>query len=140
MRAEDVLDRRLAPGPRIRLIGEMAWAYLRVRCGLRAARLPEVLIALRAQAPDTASQLVNPAAPFRLAWAVERTLARLPMDSRCLVRSLVLVSLLARRAVPCKLVIGVRPGEVFMAHAWVEVDGHPLLQGGQGEYERLTEL
>jgi Transglutaminase-like superfamily len=53
-------------------------------------------------------------------------------------RSLVLVSLLARRSLPATLVIGVLPGERFAAHAWVELSGRPLLPAG--DYERLVEL
>ena len=40
--------------------------------------------------------------------------------------------------VVCQLVIGVRPGEKFEAHAWIEHGGHPLLP--TLGYERLTVL
>ena len=53
-------------------------------------------------------------------------------------RSLVLLRMLARRGVVCRLVIGVRPGETLEAHAWIEHDGHPLLP--TLGYERLTVL
>jgi hypothetical protein len=43
----------------------------------------------------------------------------------CLQRSVVLVRLLRRRGVSAGLVIGYRPLP-FMAHAWVEVDGHTV--------------
>ena len=75
-----------------------------------------------------------------LARAVTRTLPLLPADSRCLMRSLVLISLLNRREIGSSLVIGVRPGQRFGAHAWVEVDGRPLLPRGESEFERLVEL
>jgi hypothetical protein len=77
---------------------------------------------------------------LRLGRAVVRTLAVLPADSRCLMRSLVLTGMLARRGSPGALVIGVKPGEVFGAHAWVELDGRPLLSAGNGEFARLVEL
>jgi hypothetical protein len=48
--------------------------------------------------------------------------------------------LLARRGVAATLVIGVRPGAEFAAHAWVEREGRPLLPGGEPEYKRITEL
>jgi hypothetical protein len=74
----------------------------------------------------------------RLGRAVHRTLALLPTDSRCLIRSLVLTRVLARRAIPNTLVIGVRKAPEFEAHAWVEHNGQPVLPAG--EYTRLTEL
>ena len=74
--------------------------------------------------------------------AVVRVLRLLPTDNRCLMRSLVLTGLLTRRGVYSKVVIGVRPDPSFGSHAWVEVDGHPLLATGDGgsEYHRLVEL
>jgi hypothetical protein len=52
----------------------------------------------------------------------------------------VLTEMLARRGVYAKVVIGVRPEPSFGAHAWVEVDGHPLLATDESEYHRLVEL
>ena len=75
---------------------------------------------------------------LRLGRAVSRTLVLLPTDSRCLVRSLVLTELLARRGISSSLVIGVRREPKFEAHAWVECDGAPVLP--DQEYERLVEL
>lgn len=75
---------------------------------------------------------------LRLGRAVSRTLALLPTDSRCLIRSLVTIRLMARRRMPSKLVIGVRNEGEFQAHAWVEHEGRPILPAGQ--YTRLTEL
>lgn len=77
---------------------------------------------------------------LRLGRAVSRTLRLLPTDSRCLVRSLVLTGLLARRGLSSTLVIGVRPEPEFAAHAWVEHAGEPLLQTGEGRYGRLAEI
>jgi tetrahydromethanopterin S-methyltransferase subunit G len=74
----------------------------------------------------------------RLGKVVGRTLGVLPTDSRCLIRSLVLVHLLARRSIPSTLVIGVRKESGFEAHAWVEHDGEAVLPAGH--YTRLTEL
>jgi hypothetical protein len=71
---------------------------------------------------------------------VTKTLRVLPTDSRCLVQSLVLSRLLATRGIPSTLVIGARSDSTFMAHAWVEHGGYPLLpQEGFEEY-RLLEL
>ena len=72
--------------------------------------------------------------------AVTRTLAVMPGDTRCLARSLVLTRLLARRGIPAKLVIGVRASPSFLAHAWVEHAGGPVLAPGDESFGRLVEL
>jgi hypothetical protein len=64
----------------------------------------------------------------------------MPADSRCLMRSLVLTRLLARRGIESRLVISVRPGERFAAHAWVEHDGVALLPADAPQSERLVTL
>lgn len=48
---------------------------------------------------------------------------RMPGRPRCLVRSLVLWSVLRRRGIPAELRLGVARAGGFAAHAWVEVDG-----------------
>src|SRR5262249_14484623 len=75
-----------------------------------------------------------------LAHAVERVLRPLPTDSRCLVRSLVLLALLARRGVSRTLVIGVAAEPEFAAHAWIECEGEALLPSGNGLYARMVEI
>ena len=77
---------------------------------------------------------------LRLGRAVVRVLRLLPTDGRCLMRSLVLTGLLARRGVYATVVIGVRPDPSFGAHAWVEVDGHPVLATDESTYYRLVEI
>jgi Transglutaminase-like superfamily len=72
--------------------------------------------------------------------SVMRVLSLLPTDSRCLMRSLVLTRMLARRGVYTKVVIGVRQDPSFAAHAWVELDGQPLLPADDPTFHRLTEL
>lgn len=79
-------------------------------------------------------------AGLRLGRAVSRTLRLLPTDSRCLMRSLVLTGLLARRGMSSTLIIGVRPEPEFTAHAWVEHAGEPLLPPGENSYGRLAEI
>ena len=76
----------------------------------------------------------------RLARVVRLTLTLLPGDKRCLARSLVLTQLLAKRRISAKLVIGVRPAPSFLAHAWVEYAGQPVLPVGDGSFGRLVEL
>ena len=125
------------------LAGEIVVEYGRVRLLLHRSELPVVLAHLRARRAPTsayADALAAKAAAIRLGRAIGRTLGYVPGDSRCLVRSLVLTSMLARRGVDVAFVIGVAPGPEFKAHAWVESDGLPLLPSLDDEHERLVEL
>jgi len=118
---------------RARLAREVLSTYARAWVLLRRRPLPDAVGALR-----TSGSASPPEDPQRLARAVVRTLAVLPTDSRCLVRSLTLTGVLARHGMHGAVVLGVRPGETFAAHAWVELDGQPLL--AQGDFERLVEV
>lgn len=125
------------------LAAEIVVTYLRVRILLRKHELPVVLERLRADQSDDsayADGLAAKAAAIRLGRAISRTLRLVPGDSRCLVRSLVLTSLLARRGVGVTFVIGVAPGPDFRAHAWVESDGLALLPPLDDVHQRLVEL
>lgn len=141
----DGLARRLPLRRRAALAVETLLVYSRVRWLLRRHDLPETLRVLRAplaaggRAPaDPKLELVNSA---RIGWAVVRTLSVLPSDSRCLMRSLVLTALLARRGIGSTLVIGVRPEPEFAAHAWLEYDGRPVLPAGTRDRDgRLVAL
>lgn len=124
---------------KLRLIGEIVVAYCRVRLGMRRAEPIEVAAAERRRG-EARPQEMDGVARDHLADAVERVLSVLPTDSPCLVNSLTLLSLLATRGVQNTLVIGVRPGSDFAAHAWVESDGRALLPTGGGEYQRLAEI
>lgn len=121
---------------------EILRAYLRVRRLLRRADLATVVCELRAQEPDGKHVALEEqqarAAGVRLSRAVARSLGFLPVDSRCLQRSLVLTELLARRGIESTLVIGVRSEPEFGAHAWVERDEVPLLPTEGALYERLV--
>jgi hypothetical protein len=118
---------------------EILETYVRARRSLRAQGLPKTLAALRAPLSGR-----TPAAEQRipeLGRAVRRTLALLPADTRCLMQSLVLTGLLAKRGVPTVLVLGVEDGgEAFGAHAWVEHGGKPLLPPGSDPDKRLAQL
>jgi len=74
----------------------------------------------------------------RIGEMVQRVMRLLPTDKRCLITSLVTLRVLSNRTIEGKLVIGVRTGETFSAHAWVEHDAHPILPSGN--YVRLHEL
>lgn len=131
---------------RVRLATEIVHAYLQARRALGRAPIAMAVATLRSRAaPELSAATAVPAVTTlaearRLGRAVARTLRLVPGDTRCLVRSLVLTRLLARRGVPTKLVIGARAAPDFLAHAWVEYDGDPVLSPGDGSFGRLVEL
>lgn len=137
--------RRLTPVERLRLAAEIVGAYLEARRALRRTPISAVVSTLRSQAPPYPVAETAPAEHTldearRLGRAVARTLALVPGDTRCLVRSLVLTRMLARRGIPAKLVIGARAAPDFLAHAWVEYRSDPVLSPGDGSFGRLVEL
>ena len=119
---------RLPPRAKAWLGLEIARTYLQVRAALRQRDLRAVVSQLRAA--DTPAPRHPELAAARLAAVVQRTLASAPPRSRCLVQSLVLTRLLARRGIESSLVIAVSPGQRFAAHAWVESGGIELLPSG----------
>jgi hypothetical protein len=132
----------LGAADRVVLVGEIVAAYARARWALRRRGLRDTLTELRS-APNGGppSPPDNPrAVGRRLGRAVRRTLAVLPADSRCLMCSLTLTRLLATRGIDSQLVISVRPGERFGAHAWLEHEGAALLPPDAPESARLTTL
>lgn len=132
-------ERPLTTGGKIGLTAEILYLYGRVRWLLPRHSLPEVVARLRAGAAARAGPSA-PTAPGHLSSAVQRVLARLPTDSRCLIRSAVLLAVLARRSLDCTFVIAVRTGPTLAAHAWIERDGRSLLPPGGAGYERIVEL
>jgi hypothetical protein len=126
---------------RARLIAEIIAAYLRAQRQLGQAPIASVVEVLRSEASPMRPTDHNASAEAqRLGRAVVRTLALLPGDTRCLRRSLVLVQLLARRRISARLVIAVRSEPSFLAHAWVEHRGEPLLSPADDSFARLVEL
>lgn len=124
---------------RVVLVAEILVTYLRVRGAVRRRGLREVVAALRSGGPGSqADEAAVPRVAYRLASAVHRTLGPLPIDSRCLMRSLVLSRMLARRGVGATVVVGVRVAPDFGAHAWVEYRGHAVLP--PLDVERLVEI
>ncbi|HLJ02533.1 MAG TPA: lasso peptide biosynthesis B2 protein [Solirubrobacteraceae bacterium] len=128
----------MSPLSKARLASEILGSYVRVRRALRRDSLPAVVSELRIPAENDSAEVDG----RRLARAVVRTLEPLPLDSRCLMRSLVLLRVLASRGVIGKLVIAVRPEEQdrLNAHAWVEVAGQPLLAPAGADHGRLVTL
>jgi hypothetical protein len=143
------LARPLPPARRALLVAEILAVYCQVRVRLARDRFPDALAAAR-QAPRRQSErdaiaengptAVTYLRASRLARAVQRTLRLVPADGRCLMQSLVLTALLARRGIDTKLLIGVNQGGEFEAHAWVEYCGRALLPDSQDEFHILAEL
>jgi hypothetical protein len=133
---------RLSPRQRLALGAEIVRVYLTVRRLSSRRKLPEVVAVLR-DAPVAGSlPLPDPRVDgIRLGRAVMRALVLTPGGTKCLMRSLVLVRLLARRGVTDgELIIAVQPGPAVLdAHAWVDLDGRALLPPGDG-HERLLVL
>jgi len=122
---------------------EVLGLYGRIRWLLRRYGEVETVSILRRRAGEHGAEEPDGLGVLRallLGRAVMRVLGVLPTDSRCLMRSLVLMGLLARRGVYAKVVIGVRPAPSFAAHAWVEVEGQPVLPTDESIYQRLVEL
>lgn len=133
--------RLLRQPKKLALAAEIAIAYVRARWLLSRTDLPATLAALRSRTPvESPADAGGVAAGLRLGRATGRLLGALPADSRCLMQSLVLSQLLDRRGIASALVISVKPGDAFGAHAWVEVIGRPVLEPGADIYQRLVEL
>jgi hypothetical protein len=133
----------LGAAAKARLAVEIVGAYVHARRRLRRAGLQAALQDLRrmdAPRPAVLASADDLATCRRLARAVVHTLHVLPADSRCLMQSLVLTRLLARRGIDTQLAISVRPGKSFAAHAWVEREGVALLPGESPSFERLVML
>jgi hypothetical protein len=134
---------RLGPIERIALIVEILTCYRWARQALAAKPIAGAVQVLRAHTPAAAPTASTQQAlheAWRLGRAVQLTLRFAPGDTRCLTRSLVLTQLLARRGIDSKLVIGARAQPSFLAHAWVEHAGHPVLPAGEDSFGRLVEL
>jgi Transglutaminase-like superfamily len=131
---------------RIALGAEVLSTYVRVRSALRTDNLPAVVARLRRGRRETQAQPIMLAPQeehllaSRLAYVVSQILRRLPAESQCLTRSLVLLALLSRRGVDCAVVLGASPGSELQAHAWVEHDGRPLLPAYEPMFARLATL
>ena len=127
---------------KLSLAFEILGSYARQRRRLRRSKLPDVLAELRrplANGGAERRELDDQLTGIRLGRAVGRTLTPVP-DARCLLRSLVLVDMLARRGIEASFVLGVRKEGDFEAHAWVEKGGVALLPPFEGAYDRLVEL
>ena len=133
--------RPLRAAERVALGAEIVRDYVRVRLLLRRRNLPDTLAQLRADpgaGNPPAGDLARTA--LRLGRAVRRVLALLPADSRCLMQSLVLTRMLARRGIHSELVLAAGTDHGFEAHAWLECSGRAVLPPAGPELGRLVEL
>jgi hypothetical protein len=138
-------DERLPVTTKAALVAEILVTYTQARWMLKRRGLREALEDLRGHPRAVNCQPLRAAsrelrAARRLGHVVTRTLSPLPSDTRCLMRSLVLTRVLARRGIESRLVIGVHPGERFAAHAWLEHDGAALLPTGGADFDELVTL
>ena len=131
-------------GERAQLAAEIVLAYL--RAAPRAAAGPDRRRRRAAArgghpaAPAPAAPGAGGSAAPRLApWSRILT-PRCPATPAACAARWSCTQLLARRGIPARLVIGARAGPDFLAHAWVEHDGVPVLSPGDGSFGRLVEL
>jgi hypothetical protein len=122
---------------RAALVAEVLVTYALVRWHVRRQDLPTAVAALRAR---PRRRVLVDRDERRLAAGAERVVAKLPGDSRCLMRSLVVLTMLARRGIDSRLVLAARPEPTFGAHAWIERGGEPLLPTRGFADARLTDL
>ncbi len=118
---------------------EILAAYVSIRLTMREPDIRRTLERLR-EGGDSPATAGNLRTAQHLARAVERVLAIAPRRSRCLVQSLVLTQLLARRGISSSLVIAVAPGPPLEAHAWVETGRVVLLPPATPEHGQLVRL
>lgn len=136
--------RRLGLTEKVRLAVEILATYVRVRRGVHVVALPDLLAALRRGVVDRETPARSlpgeHVTAVRLGRAVMGTMSWLPGDTRCLTRSLVLTTILARRDIGSTLLIAVAPEGEFRAHAWVEHGGVPVLPADEPGFGRLVAL
>jgi hypothetical protein len=126
---------------RIGLAAEILSTYVTVRRLIRSRTLPETVAVLRRGVGDGAEGDASSLAIGRhLASATVRTITLVPADSRCLMRSLVLTRMMARRRIGSTFVLSVAPPPAFEAHAWVEHGGRALLEPARGEHRSMLRL
>jgi hypothetical protein len=113
----------------------IAWlALVRLALWTRPFARVQELVGLAASEPSRAPGV----APGRLAWAVEAAAQAVPKAS-CLTQALAAEIMLERSGAHPDLRIGVATDrDTFEAHAWLELDGRPLV--GAHDVERYARL
>ena len=110
-------DRRLLGEAAVRLL--LAWCLLRLRPFMRVVA---TLDRARPGAGGAHDEI------RRVRWAVEAAARHLPLDLSCLPQALAASWMLIARGARPSLYFGVAAaGRGFESHAWVEVDGVPVV-------------
>jgi Transglutaminase-like superfamily len=143
-----VVPRGPLPLPqKLALAVEIVCVYAATRWRLRRRNLSDLAEEIRAGAQAHRGDLdLDPGSreaamvAARLGHATARAVRLLPTDSKCLVQSIVLSSLLSARGITGTLVIGAHSNPEFTAHAWVEYAGRPLLPAHDYQDSRLLEI
>jgi hypothetical protein len=119
------LNAWLSCSPEERFLLGRAWLLLLgITIALRVLPLPRIQSLLRRPRSGQANSTIK---AERLAWIVGVAARRHLWSVSCLEKSLVLEALLVRYGFSPELKIGVRREDgVLQAHAWVEVEGHPV--------------
>ncbi len=131
-------ERATSPRAKASLVAEILATHRRARRLLRTKQLAAAVDELTAGRPRRGADKRDRVTAMRLERAVRYTLKLPGADSRCLMQSLVLQSLLARRGIESILAVGARQAPDFAAHAWVEHEGTPL--GSDAGYLPLVRL
>jgi hypothetical protein len=126
---------RLSAPDRRLIVRAAGWlALVRLALWTRPFARVQQLVTIAASEPSRAPAV----APGRLAWAVESAALAVPKAS-CLTQALAAQVMLERSGVHPDLKIGVATDrETFEAHAWLELDGRPLV--GAYDLERYAPL
>jgi hypothetical protein len=77
----------------------------------------------------SATQIVD-----RVCWAIGVASRRMPWRTNCLVQACAAQRWLTREGIATDLVVGVRKGQAFEAHAWLRHDARTVLGGDVSSY------
>jgi hypothetical protein len=128
-----------------RLLADAGMVLIAVRVALWALPWDRAIGLVRSVRISSPVRLDGRGSPSieRLEWSVRNASLLVPYGT-CLTQALALHRLLCRAGYPSSIQIGVakRPGQQLLSHAWVEHEGHPLLDsvGGLAEYSRLLRI
>jgi Transglutaminase-like superfamily len=131
---------RMPPGDRSRALEAVAQL---VRASVELRLTPsERTIALLGSPAGAVPDVPVGAAPLeeaeRVGGAVARAAELLPWHPTCLRQALAARRMLRRRGIASSLHLGVRSGAEWAAHAWVTVEGTPVV--GRPGHERFVPL
>lgn len=126
-----IVPARLGLSARVRLVLQILLAYIELLPLVRRNDLRLMVSEARAAHVPAApvSDDYDPVfLALRLASVVQKVLSPLPLDKRCLIKSLVVLRVLTNHNLESRLVVGVRTGPGGpLAHAWVTHAGVPVL-------------